>query len=288
MSFNPEKIRQIIITLNLLNKDRNSLPIDQISIKKYNDGLHFISTTLFKIITIYRDKIISKTEKINLIRKIRDPDNKIFIDKRLAKWLYEKAPYLKELYARSTERYNVRDLKGGSKITEIGEIVISPLKFAEDRFGMFASVPLEITTMMVGILGTISQLISSTVEMLPFPPPFGWVPEIVGDLMLGIHVFSNAFNIFLNIGRANWDIVIQSAMGTFPQFLEISNGLTMQLIGVNRVLVMITKVSSTIVTESDTILPILMPIINDPLTYLNPIKLSKYVYQSLGKIKNKL
>ena len=293
MSFDPEKIRQIIITLNLLNKDRRALPIDPISIKKYGDGLHFISTSLFRIITIYRDKTISKTDKINLIRKIRDPDNKPFINKRLATWIYEKTPSLRKLYKKSANNLSEKDLsgkdlQGGSKITEIGEIIISPLKLAEDRFGTIITVPLEITTLLVGTLGTISQLISSTVEMLPFPPPLGWVPEIVGDLMLGVHVFSNGFNIFLNIGRANWDIVIQSAMGTFPQFLEISNGLTMQLIGVNRVLVMITQASSTLITETDTILPILKPIISNPLPYLNPYKLSKYVFNSIYKHKKTL
>ena len=289
MSLDIDKLRQIILTLNLLNKDKEALPIDPENIQKYHQGLEFISVTLYKIILIYKNKKLSKREKISLIQKIPDPDNKPFINKRLAEWIYQKAPTLRSIYEQSTTDIKGCQLKGGGqKIDKIMEIVISPLKFAEDRYGLIVTVPLEITTLMVGTMGTNSQLISSTVEMLPFPPPLGWVPEIVGDLMLGIHVFSNTFNIFLNISRAHWDIVIQSAIGMFPQFLELSNGLTMQLISVNKVLVLINKASSAMVTEIDIILPILLPVINDPIPYLNPITLTKYVFQSLKTVKNKM
>lgn len=272
MSIDRKQIKQIIIMLNLLNKDKPALAIDKSHIKTYEKGLLFINQTLWKINLICQNSSLTKSDKIQLLQMLPNPNGQSFINRRLAKWLYRHSDNLVVMYQIPRKK-----LKGGGNKINILEIIVSPLKVVEDKLGPIVTIPLEITTMLVASMSTVCQLISSTVEMLPFPPPFGWVPEIVGDLMLGIHVFSNGFNIFLNISRANWDIAIQSAMGMFPQFLEMSNGLTLQLISVNKFLVMLNQASDILVSGSGEILPMLQPIIQNPISFLNPIRLKKYV-----------
>ena len=119
----------------------------------------------------------------------------------------------------------------------------------------------------------------------PLPPPAG---EVLGILLVGVQVFSSAFNIFLNIGRANWDVVIKSAMGIFPQFSEVSNTLTVQLVSLNKFLKYLNSFSLGVINNSDIIIPILKPVVDNPLSFLNPMKLKDYTMNIMMTIVNKM
>lgn len=273
-------IKSIIETLNILNTDKTPLPTSSEDLEIYLSGLEFVSDTFFKILLICKTSKIDYDEKIALIMEIPDPDGDQFIDEDLAVWIYSQVPNLKLFYEKP--KYT---LKGGADTDDIKSIIVSPLKTAEDRLGPLATIPLEIFTMLIGTMGSISSLISSSATSLPMPPPF---PDIIGKVMLGVQVFANSFNVFLNMARANWDIVIQSSLGMFPQILVASNGLTLQLISMNKFIKTLNGFTSGMITNSNVIMPILKPIADNPISFLNPIKFNIYLFTALKKLKDEV
>lgn len=273
-------IKSIIETLNILNTDKTPLPTSSEDLEIYLLGLEFVSDTFFKILLICKTSKIDYDEKIALIMEIPDPDGDQFIDEDLAVWIYSQVPNLKLFYKKP--RYT---LKGGAETADIKSIIVSPLKTAEDSLGPLATIPLEIFTMLIGTMGSISSLIGSSATSLPMPPPF---PDLIGKAMLGVQVFSNSFNVFLNIARANWDVVVQSAMGIFPQILVASNGLTLQLNNMNKFINTLNGLTSGMITNSNVIMPLLKPIADNPISFLNPIKFNVYLFSALKKLKDEI
>ena len=72
-------------------------------------------------------------------------------------------------------------------------------------------------------------------KMLPF---IHWVLFITKVRFCTISWIILFFKMFFNIARGSWSIVIQAMIGMFPQLLELINGITMQLIVLNRFLKM--------------------------------------------------
>jgi hypothetical protein len=122
------------------------------------------------------------------------------------------------------------------------------------------------------------------VDWLPAPPPIGWVPEVIGDATEFAHVCLNSFNLFLNIARANWPIAIQTAQGMFPQFLVTLNGMTLQLMSAKRFLRLFGEAVGFAAKSSETIVPILMPVIQNPIHFMNPINMAKYTAQQVRRL----
>lgn len=280
MSINTKQIKNIILVLNLLNKDKPKLEVDRKSLKKYSNGLIFINETLWKISLIFRNQYLKKIEKIELLQLLPDPNGKRFINKKLAKWIYYKRSKLNKLY----EILPINSLTGGSLTTtrdKIFKIVITPLQLVEDNIGLGATVPLEWITLIVSNISTTCMLISSTMEILPLPTPIGWVPDTIGDILLGIHALTSLFIIFLSVSRAKWDLAIQSALGLFPQFLESMNGLTKQLTLLNNFINVLSDTSLLLISESKDIIHMIKPMMKNPLYFLNPIVFKSYVFHSI-------
>ena len=273
-------IKSIIDTLNFLNTDKTPLPTSYEDLEIYLLGLEFISDTFFKILLICKTSKIDYDDKIALIMEIPDPDGDQFIDEDLAIWIYSQVPNLKLFYEKP--KYT---LKGGAETSDIKSIIGSPLKTAEESLGPLATIPLEIFTMLIGTMGSISSLIGSSASSLPMPPP---LPDLIGKTMLGVQVFSNSFNVFLNIARANWDMVVQSAMGIFPQILVATNGLSQQLKNMDKLINTFNGLTSGMITNSNLIMPMLKPIADNPISFLNPIKFNVYLYTALKKLKDEI
>ena len=163
-----KQLRQLILTLNTLNMKKTALPIDNRHIKKYQKGLEFISITLWKIYLILSNKKFTVDQKLYLLQLLPDPNNIQFINKNLAIWIYKNSSLLLLFYNKKTINQYTPTYGGANKqyniddITEIATIVISPLKYAEDKYGTIITIPLEITTTLVMTMSSVSQLLNSS------------------------------------------------------------------------------------------------------------------------------
>ena len=267
-------LKGFIISLNhFYNKVDPTIPplsYRKSDLLKYYRGLQFSNFILWKIYIINGTNYTPR-EKVILISKIPDPNGYRFISIKLAYYLYKKSYKLKRLFRNS-------NMYGGCNISNIPikKLIFSPLQLAEEKLGSFVSVPLEITSGLVGAFGTISQLMASTVSMLPPFPGFSTGTSAISSVLEVVHVASNSFNIFLNIGRSDWDMVIQSAIGMFPQFLEAINGMSMTLTSLNKFMEMFDNMLGILNNKSDIIIPMILPIITNPLRFANPFYLKTY------------
>lgn len=94
-----------------------------------------------------------------------------------------------------------------------------PLKYWEDRLGFVLSIPLEFITGLLSFCGSTLQIIGSVMAIIPGNPSAGLF--IIGAAIVFL------INIFLNLARANWPIVVHSLLGMFPFILEAINGFAM-------------------------------------------------------------
>lgn len=280
-----KKLGKIVSTLNTIKKKTSTklpvlIPTDQSTLENLRNGITFIYITLWKIFAIISDKGISQEAQVDLIINLRDPNGRKFISERGAMRIYRRSRQIIEIF-KDAKPPAVQD--GGGKITT-RTWIFTPLKALEQRYGHHIEVPLELTSSMLSALSTLLQLISSTVVWVTAPPPFGWIPDVVGNVTVAMHVGLNTFNLFLNIARANWPIAIQTAQGMFPHFLITLNGLTLQLMSAKRMLRIFGKGMGVATKSSETMVPILLPILQNPIHFMNPLNMAKYTSHQVKRL----
>lgn len=289
------KLKKIVDTLNQIRMKNFStppkyvIPDDDQSLRNLRSGIFFIFLTLWKIHAIISQQGISRAEKINLISRLPDPTGKRFITLRTATRIYNRSELLTKIFKGKSlpdtgSTYRVYQQGGGRGKFHPLMWIFAPLRAMEKTFGHVIEVPLEITSAVLSALGTLMQIISSTVDWLPAPPPLGWVPEVIGDVTEFLHVCMNAFNLFINILRANWPIAIQLAQGMFPQFLIALNGITLQLLSAKRFLRLFGEAIGFAARSSEVIVPIVTPVLRNPIHFMNPINLAKYTSKQVRRI----
>ena len=284
------KLKQIVDNLNNIQLQQSNttpkrlIPDDPKSLQNLRSGIAFVFLTLWKIHSIISYKDLSPDEKIQLISSLPDPDGNKFISIRTATRIYKKSQLLSQIFRDYPLPQTQSQIGAGRGKFHPLTWIFFPLKAMEKTFGHLVEVPLEITSAVISALSTILQLVSSTVDWLPAPPPIGWVPEVIGDATEFAHVCLNSFNLFLNIARANWPITIQIAQGMFPQFLVTLNGMTLQLMSAKRFLRLFGEAVGFVAKSSETIVPILMPVLRNPIHYMNPINMAKYTAQQVRRL----
>jgi len=171
----------------------------------------------------------------------------------------------------------IRDIQNKVTHNKLLNFIISPLSTLEYKYGTIVSISLDIVTFIITMLGTITQLIGSTLTMVPPYPGLSALMELFSEGLEFIHVLCNNFLIFFSISRGNWDLAVKSAIGMFPQLLELINGMGMTLNTVNGFMRNIDNTLRFVNEKSDQIIPILQPIAKHPIKFLNPM----YMYKIL-------
>ena len=298
------KLRQLKFFIQVLNDFHTSkyntdfkLNTNSESLQKYYNGLLFLIHTLWKIYLISNLQHITNLQKVQLITYIPDPTGNRFINLKLAAYLLSQSKKLCELFNRkqiggniNLNQNEINRINGMyilNNFDKITTFLISPISVLEDNLGSVISVPLEICTMYLTIIGTFTQLLSSTLEMLPPMPGVSAGIATIADILQIVHIFTNSFNMFLNIGRGNWDIVIRNGIGMFPQFLEIINSTTMTLNSINKFLDIFNNSVTFLNKQNRIIVPMILPIIKNPLSFMNPFYMKRYIeYQVKNYITN--
>ncbi len=249
---------------------------DRTSVKKIYQGLTFAFLTIWKIYLIVSNPNLSRDDQIQYLMMLPDPDGNRFITPQHARHLSNLTHQLRQFFQTDFNQYPaLLSQQGGSssppkqrsKTDLILGLMFTPLKILEERFGPIIAIPLEMVTGFLTVLGMFSQILSSTFGMLPPIPFAATVFEALAELTEIVHVISNFFNMFLNIVRGNWYIVIQAIIGMFPQILELINGLTMQLIVVNRFVRMGNQMAGVAYGPAQRVIKMLTPILLKPLEY---------------------
>lgn len=239
------EIKQYIDTINKFNKrycnHAIKLPNKKTELNQYIKGIKFISFFLWKLYLILNLPNISKKEKINLIKQIPDPNGNTFVKNNTLKKIYNYKKTLNILFNHYLQTGGRTKHLSTKKVIE--QIQSPSLTVNNDLM----EIPISLFNMTLSSMSTISQLISSSINKVILPPPMGWVPNAISNFFQGIHIFSNGFTIFTSIIHSDWDNVIQNSIGIIPQFLIISNGLSIQLISINRFLKTIIKLQQRII-----------------------------------------
>ena len=239
------EIKQYIDTINKFNKRYYNhtikLPSKKTELNQYIKGIKFISFFLWKLYLILNLPNISKKEKIYLIKQIPDPNGNTFVKDDTLKKIYKYKKTLNILFNNYLQTGGRTKHLSTKKVIE--QIQIPSLTVNNDLM----EIPISLFNMTLSSMSTISQLISSSINKVILPPPMGWVPNTISNFFQGIHILTNGFTIFTSIIHSDWDNVIQNSIGIIPQFLIISNGLSIQLISINRFLKTIIKLQQKII-----------------------------------------
>ena len=286
-----------------------TFPTDPKSVGKLYDGLQFSFVTLWKIHLIRGSSLWKRRKKIKYLQSLPDPNGVPFLSQRSANRIYRKTKDLGNIFQTNKTKMRVyrnliknnyqlngklaRQSAGAAEDTccqnpfspnMMMGMMFSPLKTIEDQFGPIIAMPMEIMTGYLSMLGMFSQILSSTLGLLPPVPGIVEVTETIAEISEMVHVFTNSFNMFLNIGRANWSLVIQSFIGMFPQMLELVNGVTMQLIVFNRLLKMTDEMLGMSMGTIQMVTLMITPLFQNPLAFLQMDQLPKLAMDQMKEI----
>lgn len=239
-------------------------------------GLEFVFVSIWKIYLIVCNSNLSQDDQVRYLQMLPDPSGNQFITEQNALQLMGMSVKLQEFFSLDLSRYaQAFQLGGGtdkskkrSKTDLVVGLIFTPLKILEDQFGPIIAIPLELITGFLSALGTFAQILSSTFGMFPPIPGAATVFEALAELTELVHLITSSFNMFLNITRGNWYIVIQTIIGMFPQIMELINGITMQLVVINRFVKMSNNMVGYAFYPAKTIIKMLTPVLLKPLSYL--------------------
>ena len=123
--------------------------------------------------------------------------------------------------------------------------LINPIFFLsdlEDKYGSSLSIPLEIISSSNSMISYFCSMLATTFGYPPFSiPPYSLALFFPKLILRFSHLFLTGYNMFINISRRNWGVVIKNGLSSFPQFLITENQVTTQLLAVKRTLKMLNQ-----------------------------------------------
>lgn len=208
---NIKNLTYIISFLNSINDKK--IPASSKEIKKIYESQFYIANTLLYIFGVL-NRPITISDKKKIIKKIKDPDNRY-------------------IFNESDLNHLIKFQRGGSFFF---------LEDLEKSIGPKFSIVLQMVSM---FNETMSYFCAMTVAFLRLPPfslpPISPVLSIPKLLLKLVKLFFIGSNIFINLFRRNWVIVIRSGVASFGQFMITQNAVGTQLHLANQTLKIINK-----------------------------------------------